>query len=104
MLLPLVPTATDKSEIFVVEFKHRETLIYFIHTDARTTELKDRIYWPDVQCSVINQDYVIIPGNHSSHLSFYKDKSKIISTDLPSNTVSISYIDKRKIILIQETE
>ena len=47
---------------------------------------------------MINPDYVILSSEHSAQLLlFYKDKR--FSTGTPKNTVSISYINKRKIVI-----
>ena len=104
ILVGAVGTNRDgRVEVFDVEYKVAEEPHFLIHTDGKTIELKNRIYWPEVQSSVINQDYVIIPSGHSTQLSFYKDTSEVISTKIPSNTVSISYIDKRKIVINTRT-
>ena len=104
ILVGAVGTNRDgRVELFDVEYKTPEDPHFFIHTDGETTELKNRFYWPEVQSSVVNQDYVIVPSGRSTRLSFYKDASEVISTKIPSNTVSITYIDKRKITINTRT-
>jgi hypothetical protein len=75
------------------------SLLYLVHPGRENMKVENKSEWPEVQSSIINPDYIIIPNNNHAQLSFYKDKSKTISTTLPLNTVSISYIDKRKVIV-----
>lgn len=73
---------------------------FIFHTATEKIDsIEDVSYWPDIQTSLINEDYIIVPRNHSSHLSFYKNTNKMFSTNLPQNTVSISSINNRKIII-----
>jgi ligand-binding sensor domain-containing protein len=65
--------------------------------------IKNSLDWPEIQTSLINEDYLIIPDKYSSHLTFYKDTIENLSADLPQNTVSISYFNKRKIIINTRT-
>ena len=54
--------------------------------------------------SLITPDYVLIPRISTSSLSiFHKYSKKTISLKIPSNTVSINYINDRKIIINTKT-
>jgi ligand-binding sensor domain-containing protein len=86
-------------EIIVGEYKQQGHPHFFIYGDGEATEIKDKIYWPAVQTSMITPDYTIISANHGSHLSFYKNQKRVVSTEIPRNSVSISYINERNIII-----
>src|SRR4030095_1140123 len=80
----------------VVENQVQEILDYFINRGGERFRLKDRIIWSYFQTSLISPDYVIISGNRGSQLSFYKNKNKVFSAEIPTNSVSISYVHERK--------
>jgi len=86
-------------EILVGEYKQQEHPQFFLYGDSGRATVKDSINWPDAQTSMITPDYDIVSTDHSSKLSLYRNKQKIISTGLPPNTVSASYIDQRMIII-----
>lgn len=86
-------------EILIGEYKQQEHPQFFFYEGGDTTRLNDILYWPDVQTSMIGPDYDIISANHSTQLSVYKNKHRTITTELPRNTVSTSYINQRKIVI-----
>jgi len=69
-------------------------------------EIAGIINWSDVQKSlmtpyhsIIIPEYVLVPDVSTPTLSFYKNSKIAISLKIPLNTVRISYIDDRKIII-----
>ena len=75
-----------------------------IYRDGKKIKLTDRAYWPDVQTTMIGPDYIILSRNHSSELLlYYRNSNKVVSTETPRNSVSISYINREKIILNTRT-
>ena len=55
--------------------------------------------WSDLNRSLITPEYILIPSLRTSSLLFYKDSKIAFSLKTPlNNTVSISYINDRKIV------
>jgi ligand-binding sensor domain-containing protein len=71
-----------------------------VHTGQESIQLvKKKAEWGVVQTSLLNKEYIIISTNHGAEWSFFKDSVQTISTSLPSNVVSIKYIDREKIVI-----
>ena len=90
-------------EMLTAEYKEIGHPIYGILQDAERIRLKDTIFWSQIQTSMINPDYFIVSDGHSSKLSFFKNEEKVISTDIPENSVSISYINESEIVINTRT-
>jgi ligand-binding sensor domain-containing protein len=73
-------------------------LVYPIENKIESVK-EDIQYAPDVSRTLITPDYVLIPGEMGSVLSFYKDSDEIIPVGIPSNTVSVNQITGGRIIL-----
>jgi hypothetical protein len=89
-------------EILVAEYKELGRPQFFLtygNGEKIRLNVKEDI-WSESQTSMISSDYVIVSSEHSAKLLlYYENATKVISTGTPKNTVSISYINKRKIVI-----
>jgi ligand-binding sensor domain-containing protein len=83
---------------FHVDLWH-PTLVIFYPLANKVKEINDIPSTPDVSISQVTPEYVLIPKKLDSRLAFYKDTAEVFSTKIPSNTVSVNYVNNRKIIL-----
>ena len=90
-------------EMLTAEYKEIGHPVYEFLRDSERIRLKDTIFWSQIQTSMTNPDYFIISDGHSSKLSFYKNVDRVFSTDIPENSVSISYINHSKIVINTRT-
>jgi hypothetical protein len=90
-------------ELLIAEYKELGHPLYFLYRGNEHIKFNDPIIWSQIQTSLVNPDYIIVSDGHSSQLSFYENTNKVISTDIPTNSVSISYINERKIIINTRT-
>ena len=90
-------------EILVADYNELGYPSYSIYRDSERIQFTDTIKWSQIQTSMVNPDYLIISNGHSSKLSFFKNKDKVMSTDIPENSVSISYINESKIVINTRT-
>ncbi len=92
-----------EAELLATVYDGKRSFEYLVNLNKEKIELKNEARWPALQTSIINPDYVITSSNHSSRLTFYKDTTRIISAETPPNTVSVTYINKNKIIVNTRT-
>jgi sugar lactone lactonase YvrE len=93
---------TDKNGgvqiLFEVFDSLRQSLL--IHTSLKDIVIfKNKPKWADPSGSLLNSDYIIIRRKHTSEFWIYRDSSNFASIPTPLSTVSMSYIDKQKIII-----
>jgi len=94
---------SGEAQLLATVYDGKRTIECLVDIKKQTIELTTEAYWPDLQTSIISPDYVITSSKHSSRLTFYKDTTRIISTETPANTVSITYINRNKIIVNTRT-
>ncbi len=89
-------------EILVGEYKEPEKPSYLIYRDHEIIRLNGTTSWSYIQTSMVGPDYLVV-SDHGRLLvpilSFYKNNNKVFSTEIPINSVSISYISERKIVI-----
>jgi ligand-binding sensor domain-containing protein len=69
----------------------------FYPLEQKFETIQEQPNWPEISRCLVTPEYTIFSSRTYSRVFFYKDSSVVLSTKIPFNTLSISYIDKRKI-------
>jgi ligand-binding sensor domain-containing protein len=75
----------------------------FNTSQQKIKRLEDKPGWTDLSTSLISPDYLVIGSKHYSNLIFFEGSPKMVSTKIPLNTISISYINRNKISINTRT-
>jgi ligand-binding sensor domain-containing protein len=91
---------TGEVELLISIFKLRQNLHYLVRPmDENTVMIKYRPDWSDNSTSSIGPGYIIIPTQQNFLEFALNNIDKVILLKMPPNTVSINYINERKIAI-----